>query len=95
MPLPISNHYAHCRGLHIEALNTVSQLERPAYRRVGIHRQQEIVNQEIEGLAFDLHAGNLYALHIHGGHAMRRSNPRRDAHRPLAIEQLRHQPAGR
>src|SRR5262249_46198490 len=80
--------------LKIEPLDPVAQIESAADRRVGVHRQQEILDEEVEHFSVDDDARDLDSLDVHRRLAVRGANAGRHADRPLAIEQFGHQPAG-
>src|SRR5690349_9089787 len=90
-----SDHDADGAALHVELLDAVAQFKRTADGGVGIKRQQEVLDQEIERAAVDLEARDFHPLDVHCGMAAGGTDARRHAYRPLAVEQLREQPARR
>lgn len=61
---------------------------------VGVHGDEEILNQEVESAAVDGETGDLDALDIDGGLAGGRAYAGGDTDGALAIEELRQEPAG-
>src|ERR1019366_6360785 len=84
----------HGVGGDVEAFDAVAECEGPAYDRVGVHGDEEILNQEVEGAAVDDNTGDLHALHIDGGVAGGGAYAGGDTDGALAIEDLGHEPAG-
>src|ERR1039457_2825245 len=56
-------------GGDVEAVDAAAEFEGPADDGVGVHGDEEILNQEVEGAAVDDNTGDLHALYIDGGAA--------------------------
>jgi hypothetical protein len=59
----------HAHGVRgdVEAFDAVAESEGAADDGVGVHGDEEILNQEVEGAAVDDNTGDLHALEIDGG----------------------------
>src|ERR1022692_2195299 len=84
----------HGVGGDVEAFDAVAEREGPADDGVGVHGDEEILNQEVEGAAVDDNTGDLHALDIDGGAAGGGAYAGGDTDGALALEDLGHQPAG-
>src|ERR1035437_828296 len=81
-------------GGEVEAVDAAAEFEGPADDGVGVHGDEEILNQEVEGGAVDDEAGDLHTLDIDGGAAGGGADAGGDGDGALAVEELGHEPAG-
>src|ERR1035438_4609351 len=80
-------------GGDVDAVDAVPKFKGPADDRVGVHGEQEILNQEIERGAVDDEAGDLDTLDIDGGAAGGRTDAGGDTDWALPVEEFGHQPS--
>src|ERR1039458_7505351 len=80
-------------GGDFDAVDAVAKFKGPADDRVGVHGQQEILNQEVERAAVDDDAGDLNTLDIDGGAAGGGSDAGGDTDWALTVEEFGHQPS--
>jgi len=72
----------------------MAEFEGLADHGVGVHRDEEVLNQEIERAPIDGEAGDFDALDIDGGVSAGGANQGGDTDGTLAIQEFRHEPTG-
>src|ERR1035441_6454033 len=81
------------RSIYVDAVDAVAKFKGPADDRVGVHGQQEILNQEVERAAVDDDAGDLDTLDIDRGAAGGRTDAGGNTDGALPVEEFGHQPS--
>jgi hypothetical protein len=87
--------YGSGAGVDFEAVDAVTEGEGASDGGVGIAGEEEVLDEKVEGAAFDRHARDLDGLEVDGGGAAGGVDSSGHAHGPLSVEESAEEESGR